>query len=66
MIPAGLREARGWTDDTVLLFVEDPDGVRLVSRDDLMRSIRTQLAGGNVVEEFLAERRATAAAEDAE
>jgi AbrB family looped-hinge helix DNA binding protein len=66
VIPAGLREAQGWKDDTVLLFVEEPDGVRLVSRDDVMTSIRAQLAGKNVVEDFLVERRATAAAEDAE
>jgi bifunctional DNA-binding transcriptional regulator/antitoxin component of YhaV-PrlF toxin-antitoxin module len=66
VLPVGLRESQGWTDDTVLLFIEDQDGVRVMSRDDVMRSIRTQLAGTNVVEDFLAERRAIAAAEDAE
>ena len=50
----------------MLLFIEDQDGVRVMSRDDVMRSIRTQLAGTNVVEDFLAERRAIAAAEDAD
>jgi bifunctional DNA-binding transcriptional regulator/antitoxin component of YhaV-PrlF toxin-antitoxin module len=66
VIPAGLREAQGWTDDTVLLFVEEPDGVRLVSRDDLLASIRLQLAGTDPVGELLAERRAAAALEDIE
>ena len=66
VIPAGLRETRGWVDDTVLVFVEEPDGVRVFSRDELLASIRSQFAGKNVVDEFLADRRATAAAEDAE
>jgi AbrB family looped-hinge helix DNA binding protein len=66
VIPAGLRESRGWTDDTVLVFIEEPDGVRVVSRDDLLASIRTQLSGTDPVAELLAERRAAAIREDAE
>jgi bifunctional DNA-binding transcriptional regulator/antitoxin component of YhaV-PrlF toxin-antitoxin module len=64
VIPVGLRESQGWTDDTVLLFVEESDGIRLVSRDDLLASIRSQLAGTDPVGELLAERRAAAALED--
>ena len=66
VIPAGLRETHGWVDETVLVFVEEPDGVRVVSRDDLLASIRTQLAGTDPVGELLAERRAAAALEDLE
>ena len=66
VIPAGLRETQGWTDDTVLLFVEEPDGVRIVRRDDLLASVRMQLAGSDPVGELMAERRAASAAEDAE
>ncbi len=66
VIPADLRVAHGWVDDTVLVFVEEPDGVRVFSRDELLSSIRSQLAGRDVVGELLADRRASAAAEDAE
>ncbi len=67
MIPAGLRESQGWTDDTVLVFVEDADGsVRMMSRDGLLASIRAQLAGSDPVNELLAERRAEAEREDHE
>jgi bifunctional DNA-binding transcriptional regulator/antitoxin component of YhaV-PrlF toxin-antitoxin module len=59
VVPAGLRESRGWTDDTVLIFIDEPDGVRLMSRDDLERQVLAEMAGGpSLVDELLAERRA--------
>ncbi len=66
MLPAGLRESQGWTEDTVLIFIEDGDGVRVLSRDDAEASIRAQLAGTTIVEELIAERRAASAVEDSE
>ena len=61
MIPAGLRESQGWSDDTVLVFVDESDRVRLVSRDDLERQVLAEMAGGpSLVDELLAERRAEA------
>jgi AbrB family looped-hinge helix DNA binding protein len=61
VIPASLREAQGWTDDTVLVFVDESDHVRLVSRDDLERQVLAEMAGGpSLVDELLAERRAEA------
>jgi AbrB family looped-hinge helix DNA binding protein len=66
VIPAALRERHGWVDGTVLVFIEEPDGVRVISQDDLLASIRSQLAGTDPVGELLAERRAAAALEDLE
>jgi bifunctional DNA-binding transcriptional regulator/antitoxin component of YhaV-PrlF toxin-antitoxin module len=61
VIPAGLRESQGWTDETVLVFVDETDAVRVVSRDDLERQVLAEMAGGpSVVDELLAERRAEA------
>ena len=61
VIPAGLRESQGWSDDTVLVFVDESDRVRLVSRDDLERQVLAEMAGGpSLVDELLAERRAEA------
>jgi bifunctional DNA-binding transcriptional regulator/antitoxin component of YhaV-PrlF toxin-antitoxin module len=59
VVPAALRDSRGWTDDTVLIFIDEPDGVRLMSRDDLERQVLAEMAGGpSLVDELLAERRA--------
>jgi bifunctional DNA-binding transcriptional regulator/antitoxin component of YhaV-PrlF toxin-antitoxin module len=66
VIPAGLRESQGWTDDTVLLFVDEPNGVRLISRDALEREVLANMAGANLVNELLAERRAEAQKDAAE
>jgi bifunctional DNA-binding transcriptional regulator/antitoxin component of YhaV-PrlF toxin-antitoxin module len=66
VIPAGLRESQGWTDDTVLLFVDEPDGVRLLSRDDLERQVLAEMSGATLVEELLAERREEARRDAAE
>jgi bifunctional DNA-binding transcriptional regulator/antitoxin component of YhaV-PrlF toxin-antitoxin module len=66
VLPAGLRESQGWTDDTVLIFVEEQGGVRVLSRDEAEASIRLQLSATSVVEELIAERRAAAAVEDEE
>ena len=61
VIPAGLRESQGWSDDTVLVFVDESDRVRLVSRDDLEHQVLAEMAGGpSLVDELLAERRAEA------
>jgi bifunctional DNA-binding transcriptional regulator/antitoxin component of YhaV-PrlF toxin-antitoxin module len=61
VIPAGLRESRGWTDETVLVFVDELDTVRLVSRDDLERQVLAEMAGGpSLADELIAERRAEA------
>jgi AbrB family looped-hinge helix DNA binding protein len=66
VIPAGLRERKGWTDETVLVFIEEDDDILLMSFDDLERRVHAEWKGSFTLEEFLAERRETARLEDEE
>jgi hypothetical protein len=50
----------------VLLFIEEPEGVRLMNRDDLERQVLAEMAGGDLVDQLLAERRAEALGDAAE
>ena len=43
-----------------MLFVEAPDGVVLMTREQAKALVRKQLAGSSLVEELLADRRAAA------
>ena len=47
-----------------LLFIEAPDGVVLMTREQAKVLVRKQLAGRSLVEELMAERRVVAARED--
>ena len=47
-----------------MLFMETPDCVVLMTREQAKVLIRRQLAGRSLVEELMAERRAAAARED--
>jgi AbrB family looped-hinge helix DNA binding protein len=67
VLPAALRESRGWTANTVLLVLETEAGVELITRDELLKRVRKSLENsGDLVGELLAERRAEAARENAE
>jgi AbrB family looped-hinge helix DNA binding protein len=66
VIPAGLRETKGWTDDTVLVFIEDGENVTLHSRDELERRVLAEWKGTSTVDEFLEERREIARRENEE
>ena len=67
VLPADLRQQRGWSEGTVLLLLETEGGVELITRDELERQVLSQSDGTtDVVGELLAERRAEAAREDAE
>ncbi|MCU1437114.1 MAG: transcriptional regulator, AbrB family [Naasia sp.] len=57
VLPAAIRERKGWDVGTELVAIEGPTGVALVDRDSLKAALRAQLAGGDVVAELLAERR---------
>ena len=65
VIPSGLRERAGLTEGTPLILLEATDGLVLLTRTQLQRLVRADLAGLDLVGELLAERRAEAAAEDA-
>ena len=64
VVPAELRNRQGWRQGDTLLFMETPDGVVLMTREQAKVLIRRQLAGRSLVEELMAERRAAAARED--
>jgi AbrB family looped-hinge helix DNA binding protein len=65
VIPADLRERTGLAEGTVLILLETPGGLVLLTRPQLQELVRADLAGLDLVDELLAERHAAAAAEDA-
>jgi AbrB family looped-hinge helix DNA binding protein len=72
VIPAELRARFGWREGDRMMLIVGPDGiVRLESRDDVVERGLGLFAhlgrpGQSVVDELIAERRAEAAAEEAE
>jgi AbrB family looped-hinge helix DNA binding protein len=66
VLPSELRQNRGWSEGTVVIAIETDEGVVLHSREELEEIVRRQLAGSNLVEELIAERRAASLIEDAE
>ena len=69
VLPAEVRQRQNWTEGTVLIAVETDDGVLLLTRDELLKRVQTELSalgGGHVVDDFIAERRAAALREERE
>jgi AbrB family looped-hinge helix DNA binding protein len=65
VVPAELRERAGLSEGTPLVLIEAPDGLVLLTREQLKARVRAELAGLDLVKELLAERRAQADVEDA-
>jgi AbrB family looped-hinge helix DNA binding protein len=65
VIPADLRERTGLGAGAALILIETPGGLVLLTRPQLQELVRADLAGLELVDELLAERRTAAAAEDA-
>lgn len=65
VVPAEVRERTGIAEGSVLVMLETPGGLVLLTRDQLRQRVRDDLAGADLVAELLAERRANAVAEDA-
>jgi bifunctional DNA-binding transcriptional regulator/antitoxin component of YhaV-PrlF toxin-antitoxin module len=65
VVPAELRARQHWAQGVPLLFIETPHGVVLTTRDQAKQLLREQLAGGSLVDELLADRRAAAQRDDA-
>jgi AbrB family looped-hinge helix DNA binding protein len=65
VIPAELRAEAGLTEGTPIVLIATPGGLLLLTQDELRSLVRADLAGLDLVDELLAERRAQAAAEDA-
>ncbi len=60
VVPAEVREHRGWQEGAPLIGIETDSGFVLVSRDDARRILRKQLAGHDLVAELIGDRRAEA------
>lgn len=65
VVPAEVRERAGLVEGTTLVLLETPSGIVMMTRGQLRDRVRGELAGLDLVGELLAERRATAATEDA-
>jgi AbrB family looped-hinge helix DNA binding protein len=65
VVPAEVRERSGLNAGTLLVLIEAPDGLILLTREQLKARVRAELAGLDLVNELLTERRAQAHAEDA-
>jgi AbrB family looped-hinge helix DNA binding protein len=65
VLPAEVRERAGLSEGTRLVLIETPNGLILLTREQLKARVRAELAGLDLVKELLAERRAQADAEDA-
>lgn len=65
VIPADLRARAKLAEGTPMVIVEAPDGLLLFTRRQLRERVRADLAGLDLVEELLAERRQAAASDDA-
>lgn len=63
VVPADVRDSQGWSEGTALAVLDTPDGVVLMTKDQLLAHLRRELAGTDLVAELLADRRAAAAAE---
>jgi bifunctional DNA-binding transcriptional regulator/antitoxin component of YhaV-PrlF toxin-antitoxin module len=65
VVPADIRERAGLVVGTPLVMIETADGLVLLTREQLKRRVRDQLAAHDLVAGLLADRRAAALAEDA-
>ena len=65
VIPASLREHAGLHEGRPVVLVETPNGIVLLTREQLRDAVRGDLAGSDIVASLLTDRRAAAAAEDA-
>jgi AbrB family looped-hinge helix DNA binding protein len=64
VIPAGLKKRADLSEGTSLTILETPGGLLLLTRPQLQRLIREDLAGLDLVAELLAERKVEANEED--
>jgi AbrB family looped-hinge helix DNA binding protein len=65
VVPAEVRARAGLVEGTPLMILETPDGLVLLTREQILDRVRADLAGADLVAELLAERRRAAMLEDA-
>jgi len=65
VIPSEVRRRSSLEPGTVLVLIDSPDGLLLVTREQLSERVRNDLEGHNLVKDLSAERRQAAALENA-
>ncbi len=65
VVPSEVRARAGLAEGTPMVLVKSPDGLVLLTRSQLTERVRRNLAGLDLVEGLLSERRRAAAQEDA-
>lgn len=63
VLPAELRTHTGLAEGTPLIALETEGGIVLMTREQLLRRVRNEFAGTDLVNELLTERRHAAARE---
>lgn len=66
MVPAAVRERAGLVAGSPMVLLESPDGLVLLTRQQLRDRVRSDLAGLDLVNDLLADRRRASAVEDGE
>ena len=64
VVPAEVRERAHLVEGTALVMLDTPEGLVLLTREQLRARVRADLSEVDLVGDLLAERRAAAAAED--
>jgi AbrB family looped-hinge helix DNA binding protein len=64
VVPAELRERAGLQEGRQVVLVETPQGLLLLTREQLRDLVRSGLEGKDLVSQLLADRHAAASAED--
>jgi bifunctional DNA-binding transcriptional regulator/antitoxin component of YhaV-PrlF toxin-antitoxin module len=64
VVPSDLRARAGLLPGTPLTLIESPDGIVLLTREQLKRMVRRDLDGVDLVADLVADRRRAAADED--
>ena len=64
VVPAEVRKRAHLVEGTALVMLDTPEGLVLLTRDQLRARVRADLSEVDLVGDLLAERRAAAAAED--
>ena len=65
VVPAEVREHAGLISGTELILLDTPDGLVLLTREQLKQRVRSELDDVDLVTQLLDERRAVAEREDA-
>lgn len=64
VIPAEVRDRAHLPEGTTLILLETPEGLVLLTREQLRARVATSVEGGELVAGLLAERRREASSED--